>query len=115
MKKEKVYQNKFVNTLLLFDTKDAEFTDKCERKYKIDDDLCVFTSLTDVYEGKYTINDFMFSSTTKRLLVYLIMKFTNLSEQERQIGEIEFTVKLKILKVVEVSLQLFLIPHLPII
>lgn len=94
MKKEKVYQNKYVNELLQFDTKNNEFRKSgCEREYKVNDELYVFASVPQQYDGKYTIDDFQFSCTTRRLLIYLIMKFTNLSEDERQTGEIEFTVK----------------------
>lgn len=98
MKKEKIYQNKFINTLMLFDTKTVTGsrttsfrTDELE--YKFNDDLYVYASIPNNYDGKYTLDDFTFGITTKRLLLFLIMKFTNLSEDDRKIGQIEFTVR----------------------
>ncbi len=98
MRKEKIYQNKFINTLMLFDTKKVGSRQVrtgmgYEQEYKIDEDLYVFTSVPKNYEGKYTIDDFIFGVTTKRLLLFLIMKFTNLSEADREVGQIEFTVR----------------------
>lgn len=96
MKKEKIYQNKLINTLMLFSTKEVDGTETdtgYEKEYRFNDDLTVFAGVPDNYDGKYTIDDFSFTLTTKRLLVFLIMKFTNMSDSERQAGEIEFTVR----------------------
>lgn len=98
MNKEKIYQTNFTNTLMLFDSKQVGYQNKnvgfgFEREYKVNDDLYVYASVATNYEGKYTIDDFQFTGTTKRLLVFLIMKFTNLSSTEREYGEIEFTTK----------------------
>lgn len=97
MEKEKLYQNKFLNLLLQLDTNRVSYElDEYGRKYTVNnknDELVVYVEMPEEYEGKLTLDDFQFSKTTHRLLVFLIQKFTNLTKDEQEVGYVEFTVK----------------------
>lgn len=88
----KIYQSNTINLLMQFDTKhDKGYDDLFQRRYHIgkeDNELYINARVPMDYNGKLTMDDFVFSGTTHRLLVYIRELYTL-----RGTENIDFSVK----------------------